>query len=139
MKRWVLRLRHQDAGNIVHLEDLGADALALTGGSAEALVDADPHPIDPIGVEIEAGAEMIATLAATLSSDPGFVESVRALDFTRFNIDLDGETCSATVEVMGASLVSIAFPPIRSYVRLHDDQREALLAGLTSLFRLTAG
>jgi hypothetical protein len=41
----------------------------------------------------------------------------------------------ARVELMGASHVAIALPPMRSYVRLYDDQREALLSTLAELGR----
>ena len=89
-----------------------------------------------IDVRVEEGSEEATKLASTLSSDAEFGDSASLLDFTRFDIDLDGERCVATVEVMGASFVSIAFPPIRSYVRLHDDQREALVGCLSALERL---
>lgn len=87
-------------------------------------------------VEVVEGSDRAAQLAAALTSDPGFSAAVVALDFTRFDIDLDGERCATIVELIGASLVSIALPPIRSYVRLHPDQREALIGSLESLQRL---
>ncbi|MGH8945700.1 MAG: DUF3156 family protein [Acidimicrobiia bacterium] len=88
-----------------------------------------------IGVRVDQGSEA-ARLAEALRSDPQFAESAADLDFTRFDLESDGENCEATIELMGASLVSIAFPPIRSYVRLHDDQREALVGCLAALQRL---
>ena len=50
----------------------------------------------------------------------------------------DGETLTATVELMGASYVSIAFPPMRSYIRLYPDQREALVATFGELERVAS-
>lgn len=90
-----------------------------------------------VDVVVAAGTTEAVALAEALSSDPEFAVAALALDFTRFDVKLDGEVCVATVELMGASLVSIAFPPIRSYVRLHEDQREALIGSLTALGRLT--
>lgn len=90
-----------------------------------------------IALQVAEGTESTARFAGTLRVDPEFAESATRLDFTRFDIDLDGENCIATIELMGGSLVSIAFPPIRSYVRLHEDQREALMASLVALERIT--
>jgi hypothetical protein len=39
---------------------------------------------------------------------------------------------------MGASYVTIAFPPMRSYVRLYPDQREALVATFGELERVAS-
>jgi hypothetical protein len=92
------------------------------------------------GIEVrdEYGSDEAAELVETLGNDAEFVRSATQLDFTRFELSLDGEVCIADVELMGASLVAIAFPPIRSYVRLHRDQREALIGTLTALERVTA-
>lgn len=87
-------------------------------------------------VRAEKGSEEATRLAGDLSSDADFAMAALSLDFTRFDIDLDGERCVATVELMGATLVSIAFPPIRSYVRLHRDQKDALVGSLTALGRV---
>lgn len=91
-----------------------------------------------VDVRVEEGSEAAEGLADTLRDDPELAASAVRLDFTRFDIDLDGESCRVTVELMGGSLVSIALPPIRSYVRLHDDQREALLASLQAVARVVA-
>lgn len=90
-----------------------------------------------VDVVVAVGTTEAVALAEALSSDPEFAAAALALDFTRFDIDLDGENCIVTIELIGGSLVSIAFPPIRSYVRLHEDQREALMASLGALERLT--
>lgn len=93
---------------------------------------------DGMSVGVVEGPEKMEALARRLTSDPAFSTAVLALDFTRFDLSLDGVQCAAEVELMGASLVAIAFPPIRSYVHLHPDQREALIGSLTALRRLTA-
>lgn len=92
-----------------------------------------------VTVVVEEGSPDAVELADAVSSDLEFAAAALALDFTRFDVELDGEVCVATVELMGGSLVSIAFPPIRSYVRLHVDQREALIGSLSALQRLTGG
>ncbi len=89
-------------------------------------------------VEVVEGSEEAALLAAALTFDPGFAAAASTLDFTRFDVGLDGERCLATVELMGASFVSIALPPIRSYVRLHLDQRDALIGCLSAVERLVS-
>lgn len=89
-----------------------------------------------VDVVVEHGSEEAVDLAEAIASDRDFVETALALDFTRFALELDGESCVVTVELMGASLVSIALPPVRSYIRLHPDQREALVAGLSGICRL---
>lgn len=77
-----------------------------------------------------------SSLAALLEADAQFVTAATALDFKEYEIAIQEGTCAATVELLGASLVAIALPPIRSYVRLYPDQREALLDGLQALRRL---
>lgn len=88
------------------------------------------------GVTVEHGSGEAVGLAAALMSDAEFVAAVSSLDFTRFDLELEGDSCVTTVELMGATFVSIAFPPIRSYIRLHGDQRDALIASLVALERV---
>lgn len=89
-----------------------------------------------IDVRLVGGQAVAARVARELAADNGFTTAAGSLDFTRFDLELDGTRCMASVEMMGASLVLIAFPPIRSYVRLHPEQREALLDSLSSVQRL---
>jgi hypothetical protein len=55
------------------------------------------------------------------------------LDFTRFELVRADGQWSSTIDLMGASYVSLALPPMRSYLRLHADQRQALVETLTAL------
>lgn len=84
------------------------------------------------------GGEDDFLLGNALESDHRFVAAVTALDFTLYEIEVRGASCSARVELMGASLVSIAFPPVRSYIRLHPDQRDALISSFEALGRLVS-
>jgi hypothetical protein len=65
--------------------------------------------------------------------------SALPLDFTRFAILGGASGWSAEVELVGASHVAIALPPMRSYVRLHADQRQAMVGSLTRLGELIGG
>nr|MDP9495756.1 DUF3156 family protein [Actinomycetota bacterium] len=91
-------------------------------------------------VEVSSGDETIRRLAEKIATAESFTSAAMVLDFTRFDVDrADGEW-TTTVELMGASYVSLALPPMRSYVRLHADQRQALVESLTALnTRLEAG
>lgn len=91
-----------------------------------------------IDVRFTDGSVEVAELAARLGSDSEFTCAAFALDFTRFDLELDGANGVALVELMGGSLVSIAFPPIRSYVRVPPDQSAALVATLTALVNTAA-
>jgi hypothetical protein len=89
------------------------------------------------GVSLEADEEH-STLADLLQSDQAFVTTTTTLDFKRFEIEVREGRSRVTVELEGASLVAIALPPIRSYVRLYPDQRQALVAGFEALRRLVS-
>jgi hypothetical protein len=86
-----------------------------------------------VAVEVLEGGTGAIDLARALDSDAEFVSSSLPLDFTRFEVAVSEEQCLATVELMGASFVSLALPPMRSYVRLHVDQRVALISSLSAL------
>jgi hypothetical protein len=86
-----------------------------------------------VTVDVVAGDSAAVDLARALESDAAFTASILPLDFTRFDVELSAGQCVATVELMGASFVSLALPPMRSYVRLHPDQRQALVASLSAL------
>jgi hypothetical protein len=82
------------------------------------------------------GGDPTNRLASALASDGPLAEALQPLDFTRFEISLGHEGCRAEFELMGASHVAIALPPIRSYVHLHPDQREAMIAGVEEVERV---
>jgi hypothetical protein len=93
------------------------------------------------GIEVVAlaGGEDAERLAAQLEGDGSFTAAGLILDFTEFDaVRSDGEW-SVAVELMGASFVTLALPPMRSYVRLHPDQRDALLTALAAVDRHLAG
>jgi hypothetical protein len=85
------------------------------------------------------GGESGERVAAALATDPSLAESIMPLDFTRFEVICDPAGCRAEVELMGASHVAIALPPIRSYVHLYPDQREAMTRGLEEVRRIVLG
>lgn len=86
-----------------------------------------------VAVEVAAGDQSTRALATVIGADQAFIKPVMALDFTRFDVARSDGEWLVTVELMGASFVSLALPPMRSYVRLHGDQRRALVDGLTAL------
>lgn len=101
-------------------------ALRHTGGLKRTGVTA-------VGVE---GGEPAQRVATALASDHGVSEALMPLDFTRFEVIGGPAGCRAEVELMGASHVAIALPPIRSYVHLYPDQREAMTGGLDEVRRV---
>ncbi len=86
-----------------------------------------------VEVVVVAGDGDVERLATRISNDEAFTGPGLALDFTKFEMERSPRQWTVTVELMGASFVSLALPPMRSYVRLHEDQREALLAALKAL------
>jgi hypothetical protein len=82
------------------------------------------------------GGESGQRIAAALATDRMLAEAVMPLDFTRFDVVCGPAGCWAEVELMGASHVAIALPPIRSYVHLYPDQREAMERGFESVRRV---
>jgi hypothetical protein len=86
-----------------------------------------------IAVVAREGDEAAKRLAAEIEGDESFAEPSLILDFTRFDAHRSDGEWSVTVELMGASFVTLALPPMRSYVRLHPDQRDALLTALAAL------
>ncbi len=83
-----------------------------------------------------AGGDAARRAAAALASDRRLTQALLPLDFTRFEIHGGPAGCRARVDLMGASHVAIALPPIRSYVHLHPDQRAAMVAGLEEVRRV---
>lgn len=82
------------------------------------------------------GGESGERVAAALATDPSLAECLMPLDFTRFDVFCNPAGCRAEVELMGASHVAIALPPIRSYIHLYPDQREAMTRGLMEVGRV---
>lgn len=82
------------------------------------------------------GGESGERVASALASDSSLAEVLMPLDFTRFEVICGPDGCRAEVELMGASHVAIALPPIRSYVHLYPDQREAMTRGLEAVRRV---
>ncbi|MGA7097016.1 MAG: DUF3156 family protein [Acidimicrobiia bacterium] len=91
-----------------------------------------------VGVRVEAteGTADVDDLAARASDDDAFETAALPLDFTRFEaVVADGEWVTS-IELMGATHITIALPPMRSYVRLYPDQADALLSTLAHWRRL---
>jgi hypothetical protein len=61
------------------------------------------------------------------------------LDFTRFEVTVVDGRWRVTLELMGASHVRTTLPPSARYVRLHPDQRDALLATVAVLHERLPG
>lgn len=114
------------AGIGVSLADESIVALRHTGGLKRTGVTAD----------VVSGGESGQRVAAALASKPSLVEALMPLDFTRFEVVSGLTGCHVEVELMGASHVAIALPPIRSYVHLHPDQRLAMEMGLDEVHRV---
>lgn len=85
------------------------------------------------------GGEPGQRLATALTSDRRLGEALLPLDFTRFEVIGDPAGTRVEVELMGASHVAIALPPIRSYVHLYPDQREAMTKGIAEVRRALIG
>lgn len=83
--------------------------------------------------------ELSENVAQVLGTDPELTEAALPLDFTHFEVRGGNEGCRARVELMGASHVAVALPPMRSYVRLYPDQREALVKSFTEIGRILTG
>lgn len=84
------------------------------------------------------GGSAMAAVTGAIESDEAFAAAALPLDFTRFELRSDGTDWQTAVELMGATLVAIALPPIRSYVHLYPDQLEALTRTFAELDRLLA-
>ena len=82
------------------------------------------------------GGEAGAGVASSLATDPGLAQVLMPLDFTRFEVFCGPAGCRAEVELMGASLVAMALPPLRSYGHLDPDQRDAMISGFEAVRRV---
>jgi hypothetical protein len=82
------------------------------------------------------GGEPGERVASALAADAGLAKALLPLDFTRFEIFCEPAGCRVEVELMGATHVAIALPPIRSYIHLYPDQLEAMIRGLEEVRRV---
>jgi hypothetical protein len=71
-----------------------------------------------------------------LVADQPFIQAILPLDFQRFYLIQNEQGWRARTIQMGASWVSLAFPPVRRYIPLGQDQVEALLATFNRLHGL---
>jgi hypothetical protein len=99
--------------------------LRHTGGLKRSGVTAD----------VVEGGDAARRVAEALATDPILSEALLPLDFTRFEVRGDPDGSRAWVELVGASHVAIALPPIRSYIHLYPDQREAMVRGIEEVRR----
>ena len=86
-------------------------------------------------VKAASGGGETQRIAEALASDEGLCRVLMPLDFTRFEVNGDQLGSRVTLELMGASHVAIALPPVRSYVHLHADQREAMIGSIEATRR----
>jgi Protein of unknown function (DUF3156) len=89
-----------------------------------------------LGVEVVQGDDRAGELALEIEGDQMLARVALPLDFTRFELGCDGRGWRTVIELMGASLVAMAFPPMRSYVRLYPDQRDALAGTVAEIDRI---
>lgn len=82
------------------------------------------------------GGDAAQRIAEELASDARLADAVISLDFTRFEVHGDPTGCRARVELMGASHVAIALPPVRSYIHLYPDQLDAMTEGFAEVRRV---
>lgn len=85
-----------------------------------------------------AGGEAAADLAQRLQADPALVAAAEPLDSTSFRVRVVDGQLEAAIVLMGASMTRMRVPPTATYVKLHDDQRAALLATAAALDALWA-
>lgn len=89
-------------------------------------------------VDVRAGGSRAHALAARLAADETLCAAALPLDFTRFRITAEDGHLTSSITLMGASMTRMRVPPNTSWIRLHDDQREALLATMAALDRAWA-
>jgi len=114
------------AGIDVSLPEESIVALRHTGGLKRTGVTA---------VVVE-GGESAERVASALATDRDLAQALMPLDFTRFEVICGPAGCRVEVELMGASHVAVALPPIRSYIHLYPDQRDAMTRGLEAVRRV---
>jgi hypothetical protein len=75
----------------------------------------------------------VAAIRDRLLADGELERVSLPLDFTHFEVAVVDGAWRAALELMGASHVRTTLPPSSRYVRLHPDQRDALLATVAVL------
>lgn len=87
------------------------------------------------GIEglVKEGDEALGEAIDRLVAHRGFERALLALDFKRYEIQRLDQAFRADVELMGASEVITALPPMRHYIRLYPDQRDALLESFLAM------
>jgi hypothetical protein len=75
----------------------------------------------------------VAAMRDRLLADGELERVSLPLDFTHFEVAVVDGAWRATLELMGASHIRTTLPPSSRYVRLHPDQRDALLATVAVL------
>lgn len=115
--------------------DLGS---SLSDGSRIELSHTGGLKRSGVTATVLEGGDAAIRIAENLASDRRLSDALLPLDFTRFEIQGDLSGCRARVELMGASHVAIALPPIRSYIHLYPDQLEAMMTGFEELRRVLA-
>ncbi len=89
-------------------------------------------------VRVLTGGPEAQVLADRLEADADLAAAALPLDFTDFRITADDGHLVSSITLMGASMTRMRVPPNTSWIRLHDDQREALLATMAALERAWA-
>lgn len=84
-------------------------------------------------VRVRTGGVRGQALADRLVADPGLRAAALPLDFTRFEVRSVDGVLASSITLMGASMTRMRVPPNTSWIRLHDDQRRALLATIAAL------
>lgn len=81
-----------------------------------------------LDAKVVEGGTVAGRLAAAVADSRRLERAAQPLDFTRFVVVGDGRRLRAHLTLMGASMTRMRLPPTTNYVRLHEDQRAALLA-----------
>ncbi|MFP6851060.1 MAG: DUF3156 family protein [Pseudomonas sp.] len=80
--------------------------------------------------------QTLAPLVEVLQHDTELHEALMPLDFKRLQIKREKDQWLVTLEHMAASEVVNRMPSFRRYIRLSDEQRNALVASLMALQRI---
>lgn len=86
-----------------------------------------------ISGRVKSGGEAARAVLDRLAADQPFIQAILPLDFQRFYLIQDEQGWRVNTMQMGASWVSLTFPPVRRYIPLGQDQVEALLATFNRL------
>ena len=88
-----------------------------------------------IGVEglTREGDAAFSESLGRLVGHAGFARALQVLDFKRYELHRERTSWRTEVELIGASEVIAAMPPMRRYIRLYPDQRSALLGSFMAM------